>query len=60
MQTINRAMIRCPQCRTYPVEYRVLEVTGDAYGFCTNYPECSYVTHLLEDATVPPTVAHSA
>jgi ssDNA-binding Zn-finger/Zn-ribbon topoisomerase 1 len=49
----------CPRCRAYPVEYRVLAVTGDIYGYCANYPECTYVTHFLEqdmDRKVP----HSA
>ena len=59
MKANSREKELCPRCRAYPVEYRVLEVTGDVYGYCANYPECTYVTHFLEQDVVPK-VPHSA
>ncbi len=38
----------CPQCRGDVLEYRVLQATGDYYGFCRNFPDCTFVTPLLE------------
>ena len=48
-----KVVTMCPRCHSYPVEYRVLPVTGDVYGVCSNYPDCSYVTPFLENPPAP-------
>lgn len=53
MPNNTTAVTLCARCHTYPLEYRVLPVTGDIYGVCSNYPECGYVTPFLENPPTP-------
>ncbi|MCL4521482.1 MAG: hypothetical protein M1415_07860 [Firmicutes bacterium] len=42
---------RCPRCRTGDLVYRTLELTGDVYTVCENYPRCSYVGDFQDGQT---------
>ncbi|MHB1610806.1 MAG: hypothetical protein ACYCOU_14560 [Sulfobacillus sp.] len=55
----NRVEI-CPQCRRYPLEYRTLQITGDMYAFCENYPECGYVSHMKTADPLVKKISHTA
>lgn len=41
--------IRCPRCRKSHLIYRTLQLTGDVYAVCENYPKCSYVGDLEDN-----------
>ncbi len=51
----TKTVTMCARCHSYPLEYRVLPVTGDFYGVCANYPDCGYVTPFLENPSAPAT-----
>ncbi len=37
---------RCPRCRKGTLVYRTLQITGDIYTVCDNFPQCAYVGRL--------------
>ncbi len=45
--------VRCPRCRTSDLVYRTLQLTGDVYTVCSEYPRCSYVGGF-EDSEIQP------
>lgn len=47
----------CPRCHRYHLRRQTHQLTGDCYYICENYPQCNYVSPMLENDDEPQVAA---